>query len=181
MLQRLKFNTPDYDHRFEILNGDLSQRFTWWRWYPDCDTFFQLQDLGCNGSSPTISDVLQLVGSHATLWLDTWQGTIAPMDVQPTGWTYPSGKDLEPEWWWRWYPSDLTETHAVNYLNMNVIDAWSVDCPFKCGIPFQTQRSLGEVRKIDAIPLMRLPDMVRKDTEWIFEFNPATRRENAFT
>jgi hypothetical protein len=170
MLKRLKLKNPDYDHHFNIQNGNLSQPFTWWYFHPDYETACQLDDLGVESCHPRLSDILRLVGSHAKLWVGDWQGTIAPMDVVPQGWTYPSGKPLESEWWSQWHLCDRTEAEAVSLLNMNSIDAWSVDSPFKSGIPFQTQRSIGEVSAINAISVMRLPGMVRKDAEWLFEW-----------
>jgi hypothetical protein len=170
MLKRITLKTPGYTHAFGILNGTLSRHFTWWEFYPDWQTLEQLHDLEIESAHPKLSEILRAVGSHATLWIGDWQGTIAPMDIPPEGWTYPSGRPLEPEWWWQWFPSDRAESEAKECLNMNPIDAWSVNSPLKFGIPFQMQRNLGDVQEINAIPMMRLPDLVKKEVLWTFEF-----------
>lgn len=169
-MKRVKLRSPEYDHSFRICNNGLRQAFRLWYFNPDYETACQLENLDCDICYPKLNDILQLVGSYASLWIGDWQGTIAPMDVAGQGWTYPSGQPLEPEWWWQWHPCDRTEAKLLSLLNMNPIEAWTVDAPFKFGIPFQTQQTLGKVSAIDAIPMMRLPSLVRKDVEWIFEF-----------
>jgi hypothetical protein len=171
---RLQLATPNYFHRFEIKNGSVRKNFSWWEFLPECwDTFQQLQSLGCAvGSSVKLNDVLQVVGSHATLWLGDWQGIVVPMDVPPQGWTYPSGRALEPEWWWQWHPCDRSAKKIVQALNAAPVEAWESarSIPFKSGIAFQSQRNQGNVLSVEAIPMQRLPGLVRKDVPWVFEF-----------
>lgn len=174
MKHRIQLERPDDSHQFSILNGTATQAFTWWEFYPDWQAVADLQDLGEDDfpPQPKLDQVLRLVRCYATLWIGTWQGTIAPMDRQPQGWTYPSGQPLEPEWWWQWHPSSQTEAEALTLLNTNGFEAWerSESTPLKAGIPFQMQRNLGEVQAVNAISVQRLPDLMRKDAPWIFEF-----------
>ncbi|MGG6267081.1 hypothetical protein ACQ4M3_13020 [Leptolyngbya sp. AN03gr2] len=171
MLRKLQLRTPGYDHRFQIQNRALRQPFTWWAFQPDYEAVELLDDLGISTCSPKLDQILRLVGSYATLWIGDWEGKIAPMDVVPEGWTYPSGRLLEREWWSQWYLCDRTESQAVEFINMNPFEASKVHSPFKSGLPFQMQHSLGKVSSISAIEIQRLPDLVHKDIKWIFEWD----------
>lgn len=170
MLKRIKLKTPDFNQQFEIANKGLRKSFTWWQFHPDYETVCQLEDLGCDACHPTLSDILKLTRSYSTLWIGAWQGKVAPMNVVPQGWTYPNGTPLEPEWWWQWHPCHQAELEAISAINTNLVKAMNTDSPLKLGIPFQMQRSISEVSSIDAISLMRLPGLVRKNVEWTFEW-----------
>jgi hypothetical protein len=171
MLKRLTLPRPESSHEFLIHNGKLQQDFTWWEFYPAWEAFDRLDEMGVESPHPKLDEVLRSVKSHAKLWIGDWEGTIAPMDCQPQGWTYPSGKPLEPEWWWQWHPSSFAQTQAVATINMNSIEAWTANSPLKSGVPFQMQRNMGEVSAIEAIPVQRLPHLMKKEALWTFEYD----------
>ena len=166
MKYRIQLKRPDYSHRFEIHHGTATKAFSWWEFYPDWEALHQLTEFDQEiQAHPKLDEILRLVGSHATLWIGSWQGTLSPMDVQPQGWTYPSGKPIEPEWFWQWHPVEHVAQAAVTLLNADPISAWEATetTPLKAGVPSQMQRALGEVQAVDAIPVQRLPDLMRKD------------------
>jgi hypothetical protein len=170
---RVKLKTPDWEHQFKIHNGGVSREFIWWEFSPEWESLRALQGMDETISCyPKLSDVLRLVGSHATLWIGEWEGKLAPMDVQPEGWSYPNGVELEPEWWWQWHPAEATSQKVVEYLNKDVPEAWESfeSTPFKAMIPHQLQRKHGDIFQVEAIPVQRLPGLVRRDVEWVFEF-----------
>lgn len=165
-MNRIELKTPEDLFSFDIVNGNLKRSFTWWAFYPEWDNACRLRSMGA--SSYKMNEVLKVCGSHARLWLDDHEGTIAPMDVPPQGWCYPNGDLLEPEWWWQWHPKE--DSHIVEFLNCDPIAAWEKKSTFKSGLPFQMQRQTGQIKRIEAIPMMRLPGLVKKNTVWHFEF-----------
>ena len=170
MKYRITLPRPNDINTFNIFNGRLRLPFTWWEFNPDLETLCLLQDLGLTKGFVHLDDVLKLAGSHSTLWIGDWQGTIAPMDVQPEGWTYPDESLLEPEWWWLWHPKPWAEKELVKGLNSDLSAAWQSASPLKALVPFQMQRRSGETTAVEAIPVSRLPDLMKKDAMWTFEF-----------
>jgi len=85
MMRRITLKTPIYDHVFNIQNGNLQQRFTWWYFKPSYEAICQMEDLGIESNSPKLDSILRQVGSYATLWIGSWKGRLAPMDVVPHG------------------------------------------------------------------------------------------------
>jgi hypothetical protein len=170
---RVKLKTPDWEHQFKIHNGGVSREFIWWEFSPEWETLGTLQDLAEGISCfPKLAEILKLAGSHATLWIGEWEGIVAPMDCPPEGWSYPSGAELEPEWWWQWHPREATRPKIEGYLNAQPSEAWNVyqTTPFKAGIPFQMQRTFGGLDQVQAISVQQLPGLVRAGVSWVFEF-----------
>jgi len=170
-MKRLSLKTPDYSHQFNIRNGSICRAFTWWEFYPSWEALQDLHKLGIRyASGVKLNQVLRAVGSHATLWIDGWEGRVAPMDAEPEGWTFPNGDPLPKEWWWQWYPGDRASQEISAFLNMDIQESWNAKLPFKFGIPFQFQRSMGAIEQVNAIPIQRLPGLVKKGAVWIFEY-----------
>jgi hypothetical protein len=171
---RFAFKTPrDWDH-IEINNGSLTKSVIEYRFNTTWENVKQLRDLGVQSASdPTLATVLRAMGSHTILWIGTYQGTIAPQDVQPEGWTYPSGQAYEPENFWQWYPDDRSAQMLVKDSNSFLDNPMSfMEDPqgiFKSLVPFQIARNQGQTIAVDAIPISRLAGMVRKEVDWVFE------------
>jgi hypothetical protein len=170
MLSRVSLQTPRDYNSWPIYNGNASKPFTKWEFFPkDLETAFYLYDRGCERPT-TLGNVLRCVGSHSKLWIENWEGTIAPMDTPPEGWCYGNGKPVEQEWFWLWYPTTETAQKMTDLLNGDALELYGSNMPWKALVPFQSQRSMGQVSTIEAIPISRLPDLVKKDAEWVFEF-----------
>lgn len=170
MKHRLVLARPNDFSSFKIYNGTLSKSFTRWEFSPDYEAICLFSDLEGAKICRHLDDVLRLVGSHATLWIGNWQGTVAPMDVPPEGWTYPNDEPLEPEWLWQWHPVPFAERELVNGLNADIAVAWQSKSPLKALVPFQFQRQTGETAAVEAIPIGRLPDLMKKEAPWTFEW-----------
>ena len=176
-MKRIQLKRPEAEHQFDIQNGSLTRPFSWWEFNTSWQQSRQLADWGASDRvSPKLNEILRIFGPYCSLWLDDWEGTLVPMDVPPDGWTYPNGDKLEPEWWWEWHPSQRTNAEAVKFLN-KPIDLISLDrpAPFKCGVPFQMKRKMGEIVKIEAIPIQQLAAISHKDSDWTFCQNVSDR------
>lgn len=169
---RIQTKRPDYSHKFNIHNGSATRPFTWWEINSDYETLCSIQNLydGEVAAYLKLNTMLRIAGSHATLWISDWQGTIAPMDVQPQGWCYPNGEPIEPEWWWQWHPAPDTAAAIVARLEAGPF-AQDETSPLKSGVPYQFQRRQGQTQAVEAIPIQQLPNLVRSAAPWIFEFN----------
>lgn len=171
MRHRIEFRSPEYGHLIDVRNGRITQTLTLWTFFPESRARHQLQNFDTAfAAHPRMSEVLRLCGIGATLWIGDWQGTILPPDP-PQAWTYPNGAPLEPEWEWDWHPCERSEKEIVERLNER-LETWSIasDSPLKVGVPVQLQSTFGELQAVTAIPIRKLPNLVKKDTAWIFEF-----------
>jgi hypothetical protein len=126
-------------------------------------------------SEPRIIDVLRVTGSHATLWIDTCKGLVAPMDVQPEGWSWDTEgeKLVPPEFFWQWTPdmdSAQRLTDAANRFSEEPDSIFATESVFKQLVPFSFTLSYEAVQNIEGIPIQRLADLVRKEINWVFEF-----------
>ncbi len=121
------------------------------------------EELGLTGI-PDLVTIALCVGAYSRLWVGELEGTIAPMDVAPEGWMYPSLKAAESSWFWQWTPSQRSEEILLSELeDSNPLNS------FKNLVPFQLQRKHGAIAQINAIDLIRLPDIVRSGVPFLFE------------
>jgi hypothetical protein len=100
---------------------------------------------------------------------------VAPMDVEPVGWTYRNRNiAIAPEWFWLWYPDKLSQAILVKEANSFADNPTSLfeDRPsiFKSLVPFQLTSDRGTIEQIEAIPLTKLASSVRQNCDWIFEW-----------
>lgn len=178
MLHRLKTRTPYDEHILLVSNGYQTKNIIWWRFYFDFDNVMLLDKLikdkeGYELRTTSYSfmeNVLWLVGSHSTLWIDDYKGLIAPPDTEIPDFTFPSGKPLPQEFWWNWYPDEESTEKLLKQANHQgfLEKKGSI---FKSLVPYQLQRKLeGSIAEITHIPLIRLPGMVKKDCIWMFEW-----------
>ncbi len=169
---RLTLQTPRNHDNITMHNGSLKEPLIDYRFSIDFNTLRELHTWGVRCEA-TLPDILTLVGPYAKLWIGSCQGTIAPMDVAPQGWTYPNRDYPVPDsLFWLWYPDELSQDKLKTELN-------SVSEPdgllgkytsiFKYLVPFQMVMRQGETKQIEAIPLRRLPGMVQPDVTWTFE------------
>lgn len=114
-------------------------------------------------------------GSHARLWIGNLDGIIAPMDVPPQDWFYPSGIPVEPEFFWQWTPSDTAQTLLEEEIRS---ENPLTDSPshLKRLVPCQMERKHGAIAQVNAIDLVRLPDLFRRDVGFLFEADGVDRR-----
>lgn len=114
---------------------------------------------------------LLAIGSYKRLWIGDLDGIIAPMDVQPEGWTYPNGESLEPSWFWQWHPSEISHSKLLqDSKKTNIFDfTENIDKGrFKSLVPMKFHEKYGEIQTIGAFPVMRLP-AIMKDCTWTIE------------
>lgn len=176
---RYRINLPhpiNYDN-IAIYNGNCQKSFVDWRFNLPYEALSQLEDWGYEIKSlPSLADILKIVGSHATLWLgDRLSGQVAPMDVEPMGWTYRNRKiAIAPEWFWLWYPSLGSQEILVKEANLFADNPTSLfeERPsiFKSLVPFQLTSVRGRIERIEAIPVTKLASLVRQNCDWIFEW-----------
>jgi len=181
-LIRLPLKTPrDWDaiRIVQLGNGKSTKDLVDYRFTPDLGRLGGIRSLHERGiplrSLISLADVLRIVGPYATLWVGSFKGTIAPMDVQPTGWVYGNGDEYEPENFWQWTPDEPSEKAMLEEINTVFDEGIKTlfekrESVFKKFVSFQTNRSCGEVLKIDAIAVQDLPRFVKPDTDWVFEF-----------
>lgn len=114
---------------------------------------------------------LDAIGPYFTLWIGDLDGQVAPMDVAPTGWTYPNGENLEKSWFWQWFPSEFSQKKLLeNAKNTNPLIPPKY---FKTLVPMKMEEKHGEIQQIQAIPVMRLPAIMKKCT-WTIELREKT-------
>jgi hypothetical protein len=170
-MQVIQLTAPRHFNTIEIYNGDLRQTIIDWRFSMPYDVLKRFDDLP---SDAMLADVLRSVGSHATLYVDWWKGTIAPMDVQPQGWTWANGDPFPDEYWWQWTPDDATAAAMITEANSASIDFEGVMGKYtqvlKDGVPFQFARRHGEIKAVEAVPLHRLAGIARSSCTWMFAF-----------
>jgi hypothetical protein len=175
-LYRMPLKTPQNWDGFQIMNQGLTQSAIDYRFNMEWEVLKSAQKQGMElSASPTLADVLRIAGSHATLWVGPHKGIIAPMDRQPTGWTYPSGREYEPENFWQWVPDEVAEAQLVHDSNRFSEDPIQVifgenSSVFKSIVPAQLDRKHGQILSIEGIPIQRLAGLVKKDVDWVFEF-----------
>lgn len=122
-------------------------------------------ELGVEGTDD-IAKIALYAGAYSRLWIGPLDGTIAPMDVQPEGWTYASGDPLEPSWWWQWYPSDTARKLIMGDLSeRNPLEVKT----FKHIAPIQLQKESGPLTDVQAIDVIRLPGLFKNGVPFIFE------------
>ena len=123
------------------------------------------EELGLEGTED-IATIALYAGTHSRLWVGPLDGIIAPMDVQPEGWTYPSGDPLEPSWWWQWHPSDAAKELIMGDLSeRNPLEVKT----FKHLAPMGLQKKSGTITDVQAINIIRLPGLIKNGTPYIFE------------
>jgi hypothetical protein len=176
---RLSLKSPINYDTIQIKNGTIEKYLAEYRFSLDYATLKNLRQYSLPSHPPKLAHILRVVGSHATLWIGTFQGIVAPMDVQPTGWTYPSGKAFEPENFWQWVPDSRSERELISESNAFLIDPMqplfgSNGGVFKSLVPYQLAERQGKTLAVDAIPIQRLASIVRKDIDWVFEFDQPT-------
>jgi hypothetical protein len=97
-LSRLPLKTPRNWNAIRVVqlgNGRSTKDLIDYRFEPDFNQLGGVRSLHERGiplrSLCTLAEVLRIVGPYANLWIGSYKGTIAPMDVQPTGWVYGNG------------------------------------------------------------------------------------------
>ena len=179
MLYRITVNRWHNHDTAWICNGNLKQTYV--RYTPDCDpeNRLLLRKLeNSRGLSAVYADLVRvalITGPYATLWIGDLKGTIAPMDVQPQGWTYPNGEVAEPSFFWQWHPSDDTEDKIIRDLSdanpfRKVLEGEEPKY-LKGLVPYAKDRKHGKIDAIQAFPILKLPEMLRPDLQWTFEFD----------
>jgi hypothetical protein len=176
---RYRINLPhpiNYDS-ITIYNGNCQKPFVDWRFNLPYEALSQLDDWGYDvGSLPSLADILKIVGSHATLWIDERvSGIVAPMDVEPQQWTYRNrNMAIAPEWFWLWYPDKRSQEILVKEANLFTDNPTALfdEYPsiFKSLVPFQLTCARGTIEQIEAIPITKLASLVRQNCNWTFEW-----------
>lgn len=124
-------------------------------------------ELGLPGT-PDLIKIALCAGPHSRLWIGDLDGIIAPMDVLPKGWTYPSSEPVESSWFWQWTPSPTAEKILMQELE-DVQPLSAQPKHLKSLAPFQLRRKHGAIAQVNAIDLIRLPDIFSPKVDFIFE------------
>jgi hypothetical protein len=181
-LIRLPLKTPrpwDSIRIVQLGNGKSTRDLVDYRFTPDFKALGGIRDLHRRGiplrSLDPLAKVLQIVGPYATLWIGSCKGTIAPMDVQPTGWVYGNGDEFEPENFWQWTPDEQSENALIEDMNTFLEEGMQYlfkerDSIFKDLFSYQTNRSYGKILTINAIPIQDLARLTKQNIDWVFEF-----------
>jgi hypothetical protein len=183
-LIRLSLKTPihwDLIRIVQVNNPKLTQDLVDYRFQVDWESLGlgnirQVHELGIPlRTLSTLSTVLRIVGAYATLWIGPYKGIIAPMDVQPSGWIYANGQEVEPEIFWQWTPDKYSQQAILQDANKVFNEGMKTlleksEGVFQKLFSYQIHRSYGEILKVDAIALQDLARIVKLDTDWIFEF-----------
>ena len=172
-MHRFTLPSPQNWNQLNIYNGKLEQNLVDWRFSLDWDTLKQLKPYGIR-TDPELSDVLTVMGSHATLWIDSCKGTIAPMDSQPQGWTYGNRKTpVSPALFWQWHPDEISKGKLLTEANAvpTSLEEWlkTQTTLFKTLVPSHLAERHGQLTGIEAIPVYRLPGMLKSQCSWTFE------------
>jgi hypothetical protein len=176
---RLAFTTPINFKSGAMYNKTQRKPFVEYRFNVPTETLMTIIDAELEiPSHPRLLDVLKVVGSHATLWIGTCRGIVAPMDVQPIGWTWDldGEKPVPAELFWQWTPdkdSALRMTEEANHFSNNPDSVFGTAGVFKQLVPFNFSLNYEKVEDIEGITIQRLADLVRKDVDWVFEFENA--------
>lgn len=181
-LSRLPLKTPRHWNAIRVVqlgNGRSTKDLVDYRFEPDFNQLGGVRSLHERGiplrSLCTLAEVLRIVGPYATLWIGSYKGTIAPMDVQPTGWVYGNGDEFEPENFWQWTPDEQSEKAILEEINIFVGEGIQYllkkrESIFNDLFSYQTNRSHGEVLEINSISIQDLARLVKPNTDWVFEF-----------
>lgn len=110
------------------------------------------------------------VGAGAKLTIGEFEGTIVAPASPPDDWTYPSGRSLEPQWFWEWIPSEDAKEKMQKELN-NSNPLGEKPQQFKTMVPYQLERKGDKAAILDGVVLPRLPDLFRSDVPFVFDFN----------
>ena len=167
-MKRLHVLPYNYNN-IEILNGSLSE--TKIMYYlnaifdGDNDEILEYMN-GTAGSF--LHGFLMAIGPYSRLWLGELDGVITPKDVQPEGWTYRSGEPIERSWFWEWHPSEFSQSKLLEDLSK--INPFGEQGRFKSLVPMCLSDKHGKIESVEAIPVMRLPQLFRK-CDWIFEID----------
>jgi hypothetical protein len=181
-LIRLPLKTPrpwDSIRIVQLGNGKSTKDLVDYRFTPDFQSLGGVRDLHRRGiplrSLVSLAEVLRIVGPYATLWIDSYRGSIAPMEVQPTGWVYGNGDEFEPENFWQWTPDEPSEKAMLRDTNTFLSEGMQSlferrETVFKDLLSYQINRSYGKVLEINAIPIQDLARMTKQNIDWVFEF-----------
>lgn len=170
---RLRLRTPIYWSSLNVVNGNLTSYYTDYRFIFNWDMreackqkkFDDLPGL------PSIADVLKLTGSYTKLWIGDHLGILAPKEVEPEGWTCPSGKPLPREHFWCWYPDENSQRKIREQFQENLFTSKRRSSFFKTLVPMQLQQTHSSILQINSIEALRLPDLISKELDWIFEWD----------
>ena len=123
-LIRLPLKTPrawDAIRVVQLGNGKSTKDLVDYRFEPDLKRLGGVRSLHERGiplrSLCPLHTALRIVEPYATLWIGTYKGVVAPMDVQPVGWVYGDGSEYEPENFWQWTPDEQTEKVLLEDVN----------------------------------------------------------------
>ncbi|MBW4554104.1 MAG: hypothetical protein KME35_23825 [Aphanocapsa sp. GSE-SYN-MK-11-07L] len=155
----------NYD-TIQIKNGTIEKYVVDYRFNLDDHTLKSLSQYDLPSHPPKLAEILRIVGAYATLWIGTYQGKISPMDGQPTGWTYLSGTEFEPENFWQWVPDSRSERELLQESNVFLRHQMRLginDGVLKSFVPYKL------VLAVDMIPIQRLAGILRKEVDWVFE------------
>jgi hypothetical protein len=174
---RLAFKTPINFNNWHIYNGSQRKPFVEYRFNVPSDTLLTIFDAQLNiPAQPRLQDVLKIVGSHASLWIGTYKGIVAPMDVEPMGWSWDieGEKPVPSQVFWQWHPdreSTLRLLEEANQFSNNPESVFSREGIFKQLVPANLSHQHEKIEDIEGIPIQRLADMVYKEADWVFEFD----------
>lgn len=165
-MKRFQTKAPYHYGDYQLRNGDLRQTKIIYYLHAIIDNDDEILEYMTQPQGSFLHGFLRAIGPYCRLWVGDLDGIVAPKDVPPQGWTYPNGEPVEDSWFWDWYPSEtsvkklMAEMHKSNPLEAGV--------RLKALVPFQLNRKHGVVTGVEAIPVMRLPDLFTK-CEWTFE------------
>jgi hypothetical protein len=185
-LIKLPLKTPRYWELIRIVqlgNGKSIKDVVDYRFTPDFKALGGVRYLHNQGiplrSLASLAEVLQIVGPYAKLWVGTYKGTIAPMDVQPMGWVYGNGDEYEPENFWQWTPDEQSEKAMLSDMNTILREGMQSllkerETIFKNLLSYQSNQTYGKVLEINAIPIQDLARLIKQEIDWVFEFEHQT-------
>lgn len=114
-MKRLHVNFPYNYGNIEIINGSLRETKIMYYLHAILDGGNRDEILEYMNApfGSFLHGFLMAIGPYSRLWLGDLDGVITPKDVQPEGWTYPSGKPIEDSWFWEWHPSEFSQSQLL--------------------------------------------------------------------
>jgi hypothetical protein len=167
-MKRLHVNFPYNYGNIEIINGSLRETKIMYYLHAILDGGNRDEILEYMNApfGSFLHGFLMAIGPYSRLWLGDLDGVITPKDVQPEGWTYPSGKPIEDSWFWEWHPSEFSQSQLLE--DVSKINPFGDQGRLKSLVPMKLNDKYGEIKCVEAIPVMRLPQLFRK-CDWMFE------------
>ena len=168
-MKRLHIKCPYNYNNIEILNGSLRESKIMYYLHAifDGDRDEILEYMNARFGT-FLHGFLMAIGPYSRLWIGDLDGVITPKDVQPEGWTYPSGEPIEPSWFWEWHPSEFTQGKLLKDLTK--VNPLGEQGRLKSLVPMNLNDKYGKIESVEAIPVMRLPQLFR-NCQWIFEID----------